>query len=69
MLVTTGAAAILHSAAFHAFATPLEHHWYEPGCAQCYLPRTLAYDMMYGGPSTSIADESAREIYNPKLSD
>lgn len=46
----------------NAFGTP---NWYEPGCAQCYLPRTLAYDMMYGGPSTSIADESAREIYNP----
>ena len=46
----------------NAFGTP---NWYEPGCAQCYLPRTLAYDLMYGGPSTSIADESAREIYNP----
>lgn len=46
----------------NAFGTP---NWYEPGCAQCYLPRTLAYGLMYGGPSTSIADESAREIYNP----
>ena len=46
----------------NAFGTP---NFYEPGCAQCYLPRTLAYGMMYGGPSTSIADESSREIYNP----
>lgn len=44
------------------FGTP---NWYEPGCAQCYLPRTLAYGIMYGGPSTSIADESALEIYVP----
>ena len=43
------------------FGTP---NWYEPGCAQCFLPRTLAFGMMYGGPSTSIADECALEIYN-----
>ena len=46
----------------NAFGTP---NFYEPGCAQCYLPRTLAFDMMYGGPDTSIADEKSREIYNP----
>ena len=38
----------------NAFGTP---NFYEPGCAQCFLPRTLAYHMMYGGPTTSIADE------------
>ena len=46
----------------NAFGTP---NFYEPGCAQCYLPRTLAFDLMYGGPDTSIADEKSREIYNP----
>lgn len=46
----------------NAFGTP---NFYEPGCAQCYLPRTLAFGMMYGGPDTSIADEKSREIYNP----
>ncbi len=52
-----------HRARFcNIFGTP---NWYEPGCAQCYLPRTLAYGIMYGGPSTSIADESALEIYVP----
>ncbi len=45
------------------FGTP---NWYEPGCAQCYLPRTLAFGIQYGGPSTSIADESCLDIYNPK---
>lgn len=46
----------------NCFGTP---NFYEPGCAQCYLPRTLAFDLMYGGPDTSIADEKSREIYNP----
>ena len=45
------------------FGTP---NWYEPGCAQCYLPRTLAFGIQYGGPSTSIADENCLDIYNPK---
>ena len=46
----------------NAFGTP---NFYEPGCAQCFLPRTLAYHLMYGGQTTSIADEQAREVYNP----
>lgn len=46
----------------NAFDTP---NWFEPGCAQCYLPRTLAFDLMYGGPDTSIADSQCLEIYNP----
>lgn len=33
------------------FGTP---NWYEPGCAQCYLPRTLAYGIMYGGPQRQL---------------
>ncbi|MDL2060209.1 molybdopterin-dependent oxidoreductase [Mesosutterella sp. AGMB02718] len=45
------------------FGTP---NWYEPGCAQCYLPRTLAFGIQYGGPSTSIADEACLDIYNAK---
>ena len=43
-------------------------NWFEPGSAQCYLPRFLAYQMIYGGPSTSIADSNAQEIYFPDYS-
>ena len=43
------------------FGTP---NWFEPGCAQCYLPRVLAYTMMYGGVDPSIADSNALEIYD-----
>ncbi len=46
----------------NAFGTP---NFYEPGCAQCWLPRTVTFDLMYGGPGPSIADEQCREIYNP----
>lgn len=42
------------------FGTP---NWFEPGCAQCYLPRVLAYTMMYGGEDPSIADSNALELY------
>lgn len=45
------------------FGTP---NWFEPGCAQCYLPRVLAYTMMYGGVDPSIADSNALEIYFPE---
>ena len=46
----------------HGFGTP---NWFEPGCAQCYLPRTLSFGLMYGGPDTSIADQNCLEIYHP----
>lgn len=66
VLVTTGGGGNPHFrmiARFcNIFGTP---NWYEPGCAQCYLPRTLSFGLMYGGPATSIADENATEIYNP----
>ena len=45
------------------FGTP---NWFEPGCAQCYLPRVLAYTMMYGGVDPSIADSNALELYFPE---
>ena len=44
------------------FGTP---NWFEPGCAQCYLPRVLAYTMLYGGVDPSIADSNALELYFP----
>lgn len=44
------------------FGTP---NWFEPGCAQCYLPRVLSYTMMYGGADPSIADSNALELYFP----
>jgi len=46
----------------NAFETP---NWFEPGCAQCFLPRTLAYGLQYGGPATSIGDSLALEMYTP----
>ncbi len=45
------------------FGTP---NWFEPGCAQCYLPRVLSYTMMYGGDDCSIADSNSLEIYYPE---
>ena len=45
------------------FGTP---NWFEPGCAQCYLPRVLTYELMYGGVDPSIADSNALEIYDTK---
>lgn len=46
----------------NTFGTP---NFFEPGCAQCFLPRTLAFGLMYGGPTTSVADEHCLELYNP----
>ncbi len=51
----------------NVFGTP---NWFEPGAAQCYMPRTLAYQMMYGKTetlfqTTSIADGECAEIYFP----
>lgn len=46
----------------NAFETP---NWFEPGCSQCFLPRTAAYGIMYGGPATSIGDSLALEMYLP----
>ncbi len=45
------------------FGTP---NWFEPGCAQCYLPRVLATAMMYGGGDNSIADSNCLEFYDEK---
>ncbi|AGY74842.1 molybdopterin-containing oxidoreductase family protein [Clostridium autoethanogenum] len=45
----------------NVFGTP---NWFEPGCAQCYLPRTLANGLMYGGSDYSIADSNCLEIYD-----
>ncbi|MCC8142391.1 MAG: molybdopterin-dependent oxidoreductase [Lachnospiraceae bacterium] len=45
------------------FGTP---NWFEPGSAQCYLPRVLGYTMMYGGVDPSIADSNALELYFPE---
>lgn len=43
------------------FGTP---NWFEPGSAQCYLPRVLACAMMYGGMDSSIADSNCLEFYD-----
>jgi anaerobic selenocysteine-containing dehydrogenase len=48
----------------NAIGTP---NFFEPGCAQCYLPRTVAFGLQYGGPSTSIADEACLELYDPQM--
>ena len=47
----------------HVFGTP---NWFEPGCAQCYLPRMVAYNLVYGGRDCSIADSNSQEIYFDK---
>lgn len=39
---------------------------FEPGCAQCYLPRTMAYNRLIGcaiNCDTSIADSQCHELY------
>ncbi len=47
------------------FGTP---NWFEPGCAQCYLPRVVAYRLMYGGSDGSIADLKSLDFYFPEHS-
>lgn len=48
------------------FDTP---NWFEPGAAQCYMPRTLIYGMAYGdnksyqGTDTSLGDSNGVELY------
>lgn len=46
----------------NALGTP---NFFEPGCAQCFLPRVLTFTLQYGGPTTSIPDTNSLEIYNP----
>ena len=38
-------------------------NFFEPGCAQCYLPRNHAQPVMNGQTDNSIADSNAYEIY------
>ena len=45
------------------FGTP---NWFEPGCAQCYLPRFAISMLMYGRNNSSIADSNSLEIYYPE---
>ncbi len=44
-----------------AFGAPTT---FEPGCAQCYLPRYAMAQYMYGGDNQSIADNSCVEPWN-----
>jgi len=50
----------------NSFGTP---NWFEPGAAQCYLPRTLMYGMTYGiygtlqGQNPSLGDSNGVEAY------
>ena len=43
-----------------AFGSPTV---FEPGCAQCYLPRYAMAKYMYGGNDQSIADNAVQEIF------
>lgn len=36
---------------------------FEPGCAQCYLPRWSMSKLFYGGNDQSVADNSVQEIF------
>ncbi|MCD8338840.1 MAG: molybdopterin-dependent oxidoreductase [Burkholderiales bacterium] len=67
VLVSTGGGGNPHflsvRRAANALGTP---NFFEPGCAQCYLPRTLANHMQYGGgpaSTPSIADLACLEMY------
>jgi anaerobic selenocysteine-containing dehydrogenase len=53
----------------NVFGTP---NFFEPGASQCLMPRTLAFDLIYGTkdrgaetPCNSIADGRSLEIYFP----
>jgi anaerobic selenocysteine-containing dehydrogenase len=66
ILVTTGGGGNPCFAGIRRLANALgTPNFMEPGCAQCYLPRVTTFNLQYGGPATSIADENALEIYNP----
>jgi anaerobic selenocysteine-containing dehydrogenase len=43
-----------------AFGSPTV---FEPGCAQCYLPRWSLSKLFYGGDDQSVADNSVQEIF------
>ncbi len=43
-----------------AFGSPTV---FEPGCAQCYLPRWSLSKLFYGGNDQSVADSAVREIF------
>ena len=43
-----------------AFGSPTV---FEPGCAQCYLPRWSLSKLFYGGADQSIADNAVQEIF------
>ncbi|MDE8702400.1 molybdopterin-dependent oxidoreductase [Adlercreutzia equolifaciens] len=38
---------------------------FEPGCAQCYLPRWVIAKLFYGGHDQSICDNCVQEIFRP----
>ena len=44
----------------HAFGCPTV---FEPGCAQCYLPRWALSKLFYGGDDQSVADNAVQEIF------
>ncbi|NGM17085.1 molybdopterin-containing oxidoreductase family protein [Xiamenia xianingshaonis] len=46
-----------------AFGSPTV---FEPGCAQCYLPRWALSKLFYGGDDQSIADNAVQEIFKPE---
>ena len=43
-----------------AFGSPTV---FEPGCAQCYLPRWSMSKLFYGGDDQSVADNAVQEIF------
>ena len=43
-------------------------NFFEPGCAQCYLPRNYTMPLINGVSDTSIADSGCAELYNPTVS-
>lgn len=63
LLTTTGGGGNPQFFSAIRFALVNESNFFEPGCAQCYLPRNHAQPAINGTSDNSIADSDAQEIY------
>lgn len=63
LLTTTGGGGNPQFFSAIRFALTNESNFFEPGCAQCYLPRNHAQNAINGTSDNSIMDSCAHEIY------
>jgi anaerobic selenocysteine-containing dehydrogenase len=64
LVVSTGGGGNPQFFGFHRFLQAYGGgNFFEPGCAQCYLPRMCTQPIMNGCNDTSIADSTVCEIY------